>query len=334
MSQSPTATLGSMMTGYWISQSIYVVAKLGIADLVASGPQTAEQLAAASDVLPRPLYRVLRALASVGVFREDADGRFALTPLAEPLRSDVPESQRAMAIMLGEEQFVCWSRVLETVRTGQSTFRKIYGEPIFDWFAKHPQQAAVFDQAMVSAHGRETHAIADAYDFAQLNVLADVGGGNGSVIRGILKRNPKLRGMLCDLPNVIERAKPLVAQDGLSDRLQTVPTDFFESIPPGADAYLMRHIIHDWYDDDCLAILRNIHRAMQGKGRLLVIDSVIRPGNDADFSKLLDLNMMVVPGGKERTEEEFGELFTQAGFRLTRIVPTASDVSIVEGVPL
>lgn len=334
MTQTPAAALGPLMTGYWISQSIYVAARLALADRLKAGPQTVEALAAATDTQPDALYRLLRALASVGIFREDESRRFALTPTAELLQSDVEGSQRALAIMMGEEHFACWGELLYTVRTGKNAFEKIYGAPIFDWLSQHPEQAATFDRAMVSVHGRETGAMLAAYDFAPIGVLADVGGGNGSVLRGVLAKHPKMRGLLCDLPGVIERAKPLIAQDGLADRLQTVPTNFFESVPTGADAYLMRHIIHDWNDEQSLTVLRNIRRAIGPNGRLLVVESVIPPGNDPSFGKLLDLNMMVIPGGKERTEAEYRTLFAAADFRLASITPTQADVGVIEGRPV
>ena len=333
MTQPAPPTLGSMMSGFWISQSIYVAAKLGIADLVHEAPQTAEQLAAATDTQPEALYRLLRALASVGIFREDEQHRFVLTPNADLLRSDVKNSQRAMAIMSGEEQFVSWSEALYTVRTGKNAFEKVYGAPVFDWLSKHPEQAALFDRAMQSVHGRETAAMLDAYDFSTIRVLADVGGGNGSVLGSVLARHPQLRGMLCDLPGVIERAKSSLAKADFADRLRTVVTDFFVEVPSGADAYLMRHIIHDWDDEKSLRILQNIRRAMPADGRLLVVESVVPPGNDPSQAKLLDLHMMVVPGGKERTEEQYRELYQAAGFQLASITPTTAEVSVIEGRP-
>jgi hypothetical protein len=323
-----------MLTGYWVSQSIYAAAKLGLADLIQQGMQTAEQLAAKTDTQPAALYRLLRALASVGVFCEEEGGRFVMTPLAEQLRSDHPGSQRALAIMVGEEHFRCWGEILYSVRTGRPAFDKLFGEPIFDWLSKHAEQAAVFDAAMVAVHGRETGVMLDAYDFSEIGTLADVGGGNGSVLRAVLGRYPQMRGMLCDLSGVLERARPLVARDGLADRLQLMPTNFFESVPAGADAYLMRHIIHDWTDEQSAQILRNVRRAMGSAGRLLLVEGIIPPGNERDFSKLLDLNMLLIPGGKERTLAEYRQLYEAAGFQLTKVTPTKSEVSVIEGRPV
>jgi hypothetical protein len=330
----PGHLLNQMLTGFWLSQAIYVAAKLGLSDLLHQGPQTAAELAAKTSVQPEALFRLLRALASVGVYAEQPDGRFTMTPLAAELRSDVPSSKRALAIMSGEEHYASWGDLLYTVRTGKPAFDKVYGEPIFDWLSKHAEQAAIFDAAMVSVHGRETSAMVEAYDFSEIGTLADVGGGNGSVLRGVLAKNLNVRGMLCDLPGVLERAQPLIAAEGLAGRLQTFPTNFFDAVPPGADVYMMRHIIHDWTDEQSLIILRNIRKVIRDDGRLLVIESIIPPGNEPSFGKLLDLNMMVIPGGKERTEVEYRDLFAKAGFKLERIVPTAAEVSIIEGLPI
>jgi hypothetical protein len=330
---SPTAQFRRMLTGYWISQSLYVAAKLGLADLVKSGPRSAEDLAQATGTHAPSLYRLLRALASVGVFAEEHDRRFALTPLAECLRSDTAGSQRSLAIMMGEEHFACYGRLIDSVRTGETAFDKIYGTGVFDFLSAHPEQGRTFDEAMVGVHGEETAAMLAAYDFSGIGTLADVGGGNGSLLRATLEKHPQLRGMLVDLPNVVARAKANFAAAGLTDRCQAVTGNFFESVPGGADAYLMRHIIHDWDDQKASLILRNVHRALAGKGKLLLVEGVVRPGNDPSFTKLLDLTMLVMPGGKERTEAEYRELLAGAGFRLARIVPTESEISVIEAVP-
>ena len=203
--------------------------------------------------------------------------------------------------------------------------------PVFDFLSRHPEQAKVFDAAMVGVHGRETAALIEAYDLTGITVLADIGGGNGSLLTGVLRHYPALRGLLYDLPSVAERAQANVQAAGLADRCQVIGGSFFESVPSGADAYLMRHIIHDWDDAKAVTILRNVHRAIGEVGRLLVVEGVIPPGNDPSFVKLLDLTMLVVPGGKERTEDEYRALYQAAGFNLTRIVPTRTEVSVIEG---
>src|SRR5262245_4590103 len=234
--------LDQMLTGYWISQSIYAAAKFGIADLLKDGPKTAAELAAATATNPDALYRLLRALASVGIFREGESRRFSLTPLAEPLRSDVPGSKRALAMMMGDEQFRAWAEIDYSLRTGKVAFDKVFGKPAFDYLAEHPDKARIFDAAMVGVHGRESNAVLSAYDFSAIGVVADIGGGNGSQITEILKKQNKMKGILFDLPHVVERAKERIQASGLLDRCQLVPGSFFDAVPPGADAYILRHI--------------------------------------------------------------------------------------------
>ena len=328
----PQAQLGQMITGYWTSQAIYAAAKFGIADLLNDGPKSADELASATGTKSELLYRLLRALASVGIFAEEDGKRFSLTPLAEPLRSDVAGSQRSLALMMGDAQYRAWGNLADTVQTGDNAYEKIFGKPIFDHLAEQPEKARIFDAAMTGIHGRETGAILDAYDFSGINVIADIGGGNGSKITAILQKHPEMRGILFDLPHVVERARPHIEAAGLSDRCQLVDGDFFQSVPSGADAYVMRHIIHDWDDEKSLTILRNCQAIMSPGKRLLLIESVIPPGNDPFMGKFLDLTMMLIPGGKERTEEEYRELYDKAGFDLVRIVPTNTEVSVIEGI--
>ncbi len=322
--------LSGMINAYKIAQSIYVAARLEVADALAAGAQTAEQLAEANGAHAGSLYRVLRALASVEIFAEDDQRRFANTPMSELLRRDVEDSKWAWAMMMGEEHFACYGDLLGTVETGKPAFERIYGKPIFEYLAHNPRSAAIFDAAMVSVHGRETGVLAQAYDFSQFATLADIGGGNGSLLVGVLAEHPKVRGILFDLPHVVERAGDYLQKHGVADRVERVAGNFFESIPVTADAYLLRHIIHDWTDEQCLTILRNIHQTMSDDARLLVVESVIPPGNEPGFGKLLDVTMMLIPGGKERTEPEFRELFESAGFELTQIVPTGAEVSVIE----
>src|SRR4051812_14253685 len=259
MSQpTPQDQMARMITGYWTSQMVHVAAKLGLADHLAGGPRTADELAAATGTHARSLYRLLRALASVGIFSEGEGGRFTQSPLSERLRREVPGSQWAMAVMMGDEHYYAWGDLLESVRTGQAAFDRLYGKPIFEYLGEHPEQAKIFDAAMTSIHGRETGAMLDAYDLSDIRVLADIGGGNGSNLIGVLGRYPEMKGILFDLPHVVERAAAKLDQAGMSNRCEVVGGDFFASIPVQADAYFLRHIIHDWDDEKATLILRNV----------------------------------------------------------------------------
>lgn len=323
--------LAAMISGYWISQAIHVAAKLGIADRLVDGPAPADKLAQDLGCLPEPLHRLLRALSSIGIFAADNDGRYSLTPRAEFLRSDHPATIRPMAIMLGGVQYASWGELEYSLKTGKTGFSKLHGQGLFDYLGEHPEEAAVFDAAMTAIHGTETQAVLHAYPLNDAKRLVDVGGGNGSQLIEMLEFAPHLSGVLFDLPHVASRAEPLI-KSRLPGRCEAVGGSFFESVPAGGDVYLLRHILHDWYDEDCLRILRSIETVLPSTGRLLVIESVIRPGNEFDFGKWLDLTMLVAPGGKERTEEEFAALFAAADLRLARVVPTQSPVSVLEVV--
>jgi hypothetical protein len=330
----PSQQLMQMSMGSWISRAIYVSAKLRIADHLANGPLAAKELAVAAGVAPGPLYRVLHALASVGVFAQEADGRFRVNPLAAPLREDGLDSLWAAVVMLGEEQDRCWGDLLETVRTGEPAFERLYGRPIFEYLAERPEQARIFDAAMSNYSARELQAVLDAYDLSGVVTLADIGGGVGTKLARVLGGSPAMRGLLFDPPQVIERARPLLEAAGLSGRCDVRAGSFFETVPGGADAYLLGHIIHDWNDAKAGLILDNLRRAMPAGSRLLLIEYVVPEGGDgASFAKWLDLHMMVATDGRERTEAEYRRLFANHGFRLTRVVPTTTDISVVEAVP-
>jgi hypothetical protein len=275
----------------------------------------------------------MRALASLGIFTEDASGRFALTPVGECLRSGVPGSVRSLAIMRGEWQYETWGQLLYSIQTGQTAFDKLYGMPLFEYLSRNPDKGQLFDDAMTGVHGRETAAMLEAYDFSGIGTLADIGCGNGEVLCSVLKRYPGLRGVFFDLPAVAERTRANIDRAGLSGRSQVVAGSFFEAVPGGADAYFLRHIIHDWDDDRSITILRHCRQALGERGKLLVVEGLVPPGNEPALSKFYDLSMMVLPGGMERTEAEYRRLFEASGFRLTRIVPTASWISVLEGEP-
>ena len=322
--------LDQMITGYWVSQAIYAAAKFGIADFLKDGPRDVTDLAAETSTNAEALYRLLRALASVGIFAEGQPGEFSLTPLAEPLQSDVEGSKRALALMSGDEQFRAWAEIEHSIKTGQIAFDHVFGQPIFDYLSQNPDKARIFDAAMTGIHGRETADVLEAYDFSGIPMLVDIGGGNGMNIAALLQRYPEMKGQLFDLPHVVERAEERIVAEGVADRCQIVGGDFFEAVPSDADAYFMRHIIHDWDDEKALTILRNCHAAMPQDGKLLIVESVIPAGNEPFGGKLLDLVMLLIPGGKERTEQEYRALLDQAGFELTRIVPTETELSVIE----
>lgn len=328
--ESPTRTIAQMLNGQVLSQALHVAAKLQIADQLATAPQTAAELAGKSGTHAPSLYRLLRMLASLGIFREGDGGKFHLTPLAECLRKDVPESQWALAMMVGDEQFLAWSNLLYSVQTGGCAFEKTHGKPLFQFLGEHPEKARVFDAAMTSVHGRESAAMLDAYDLSGLQTFIDVGGGNGKTLISVLSRYPEMHGVLFDLPHVVAAAAPNFQAAGVDSRVKTIGGSFFEQIPAGGDAYLLRHIIHDWYDEQSTQILSTVRRAMQPGARLLIVESVILPGNEPSVGKMLDLVMMVLPGGMERTEEQYRTLLAGAGLQLTKIVPTSADVSVIE----
>jgi hypothetical protein len=331
--QTPWQQLVQMITGYWISRAIYVAAKLRIADHLKDGPRSAEELAAAARVAPGPLFRVLRALASVGVFAQQADGRFRLTPLAEPLREGGPDSLRAATVMLGEEQFSCWADLPATVRTGEVAFERLYGRPVFAYLGEHPEQSATFDAAMTAFGGRATQAVLDAYDLSDVRILADVGGGLGTNLARVLRHYPAMRGLLFDQPHVVARARPFLEAAGVADRCAVEGGDFFQTAPVGADAYMLGNIIHDWDDARAGVILDNLRRAMPAPARLLLVEYALLEGDGGSFARFLDVHIMGILGGRERTEEEFRQLLAAHGFRLTRVVRTAGDTAVIEGRP-
>jgi hypothetical protein len=319
------------MNRAWNTQGIWVAAELGIADLLTEGPLTAEALAEQTHTHSGALYRVLRALASVGVFSEDDQNRFSLTPTANLLRSDADCSQRSFAIMMGAEFHEAWGELLHSVRTGEPGFEKRFGMPFFEYMTGNPERHGIYDAAMTGVHGAETEPMLDAYDFSAFQTVVDIGGGNGLLLASVLKRYTALEGILFDLPVVADRAGSIVSGLGLSGRCRIEGGDFFVSVPAGIDAYVLRHIIHDWEDRDAITILQNCREAMNSDGRILVLEILIPPGNEPCFGKWLDLMMLLVLG-RERTEDQYRRLFSAAGLKLNRIIPTASEVSIIEGI--
>jgi ubiquinone/menaquinone biosynthesis C-methylase UbiE len=332
-STPPEMAMLQMTSGYWISQSIYAAAKLGIPDLLKDGPKSCEEIAAATGTKARALYRVMRALAQVGVFAEVQEGSFTLTPLSDCLRSDVPGSVRAITILFGEEQYKAWGDILYSMRTGESSFEHKFGMPVFQYYSQNPESGKIFNEAMTSGSDAEKAEVVKCYDFSTIHKLVDIGGGQGSFISSILKANPTLQGVLFDLPSVVEVAPDVISAEGVGDRCEIVGGSFYDSVPSGADAYILKHVLHDWDDETSLTILKNCHRAMAENGKLLVVEQVVPPGNEPALAKFMDVNMMMLhPGGCERTEAEYQALFEAAGFQLTKTIPTQAMVSVIEAV--
>jgi hypothetical protein len=332
-SDQPLATaLIQLITGSWVSQAIYVAAKLGLADLMKDGPKSCDDLADAVRADASSLRRLLRALSSVGVFAETDDGQFHLTPVAELLKSDAPYSMRAFATMISEDwHWPVWGKLLYSVRTGKSAFDHVHGVGPYEYFPHNPGAARLFDEAMTGFSAPAVKPILFAYDFSKYKKVIDVAGGNGNLIIPLLKINSETSAILFDLPHVIERTKGRIAEEGLTERCELVVGDLFQAVPEGGDLYIMKHIMHGFGDKDALSILRNCRRAMSGDARLLIIEMVISPSNNPSFGKLLDLEMLLI-GGAERTEAEYRTLLAEAGFKMTRVIPTGSAVSIVESV--
>jgi hypothetical protein len=327
----PHAQLIQMGTAYWVSRLVHLAAELCLADHLAQGPQTADVLAGVTRTHAPSLYRVMRTLASIGVLTEDAEHRFGLTPLGEALKTDAPGSARASILTLGGDYVArAWEQLSYSVQTGKPGFDKAHGAPIFDWLAAHPREASLFGETMIGFHGAEPAAVAAAYDFSGLSTVVDVGGGTGNLITTILGKQSGPRGVHFDLPHVVPEASALIQSRRLTERVTMQSGSFFESVPAGGDAYLLSHVIHDWNEEQCSTILGNCRRAMKPGSRLLIIEMVLPPGDAPHPGKLLDMMMLVGPGGQERTAEEYRVLLGKSGFRLTRVIPTASAVSIVE----
>jgi hypothetical protein len=327
----PHAVLIQMATAQWVSRMLFVAAKLGLADLLAKGPKAAEELAGPTQTHARSLHRLLRALANLGVFADDGKGRFSLTPLGDALRSGAPGAARPTILTLASNWVSqSFDNLLYSVQTGKPGFDKAMGMPIFDWLAKNPEAASLFSDTMVGFHGEEPAAVAAAYDFSGLSTIVDVGGATGNLISAVLAKNPSAKGILYDLPHVVRDAGALLQSRGVAGRVTIESGSFFERVPSAGDAYMLSHIIHDWTEEQCLTILGHIKRALKPGGRLLIIEMVLPPGNAPHPGKMLDIMMLVGPGGQERTESEYGELLAKAGFRLRRVVPTPSAVSVVE----
>ncbi|MCA1624213.1 MAG: acetylserotonin O-methyltransferase [Acidobacteria bacterium] len=330
----PEAQLMQLVGGSFISQATYVAAKLGLADLMKEKPQTIEELAKETETHERSLYRVLRTLASVGAFREVEPKVFANTPVSETIRTDVPGSLRDMAIWMGEEpHWRVYGEMLHSVKTGKVAWEQVHGTEVFPYlFEQNRELGEIFNRAMTSFSHVTIPAILEAYDFSGAKTVADIAGGYGHLLAAVLRKNQHLKGVLFDMPIVLEGAPALLEKEAVSERVEIVAGDFFTEIPVKADVYLLKHIIHDWDDERSVKILQNIAATMNEGGKALILETVISAGNEPHFGKILDLEMMVSPGGIERTEEEYSEILAQSGLKLSRIIPTKSPLSIVEAI--
>jgi hypothetical protein len=334
VAQQETEHLNRIMTSAALSRAVCTIAELGVADLVqTSQPQPVEHLARATKTHEASLYRILRFLASHGLFQETENRHFDHTPLSASLRTDAPGSYRAGAQMF-HHLFAGWDGLHHSVQTGEPGFNKVFGTPVFDYIQAHPEMGPIFDAGMSSLNFYETAAMLDAYDFTGINVLADIGGGNGSLLSAALARYPNMKGILFDLGHVVGRAKEKLKDAGLADRCTVMAGSFFESIPAGADAYLFRHIIHDWTDKQCMQILGHCRKAILANGKLLIVDCVVPAGNALSPSKDLDMTMLAFPGGQERTEAQFRSLLKASGFELKSITRTTTMINVVEGKPV
>ena len=327
----PQAQLMQMAMGFMMSDLLGTAVKLKLADHLADGPKTAEELAGPTGTHAPSLYRLLRTLSSHGLFAEDGERRFALTALSEPLRTGAPGSVKTSVQMITGDLFQrTFANLTYSVQTGKTAFEKEFGANIFEYLSTRPDDASMFSDLMVGFHGPETAAVAAAYDFSGVGAIADIGGATGNMITTILAKNPEAKGLIYDLPHNEAAALALVGSRGMSERVKFEAGNFFESVPEGYDAYLMSHIIHDWSEEQCLTILTNCRRAMGPKSRLLIVEFVLPPGNEFHPGKMTDMIMLAVPGGEERTEQQYRELLAKAGFRLERVVPTNSAASVVE----
>lgn len=327
----PHVQLIQMGTGGAVANVVHIAARIGLADQLADGPKSAVELAGPLALHAPSLHRLMRTMASLGLLTEGERLRFSLTRLGEALKSDAPDSARSTLLMTGSSWVGSgFANLLYSLQTGRTGFEKAQGMAFFDYLAQHPEDASVFSAAMVGLHGAEPPAVAAAYDFSTFRTVVDVGGASGNMLAAILARHPEPRGLLFDRPHVVVDAEQLLRAH--SDRVTVEAGDFFRSVPSGGDAYMLSHILHDWSDDECLTILGNCRKAMNRDGRLLIVEMVLPPGDAPHPGKILDMVMLVLVGGQERTEVEYGRLLDTAGFRLNRVVATHSPVSVVEAV--
>ena len=331
--QPPAPSVLDLISTAWVVQGVYTATKLGIIEALRDGPQSADAVAKTVDANPDAVYRLMRMLASRGIFIHRRDRRFALAPMGEALRIDAPDSIRGYVLFVGDPlHWEHWGQLSQSVRTGRCAIEELRGKPTFEWLEDVPELAAVFNDGMTAVSKMETPVVVAAYDFSPFGTIVDVGGGHGLLLTAILRQSPDSRGILFDAESVVEGAPAVLERAGVSARCTAVGGSFFESVPCGGDAYVLKHIIHDWDDEKSLQILRNVRAAMNPDGKLLIVETVVPDDDREHLSKLLDLEMLVAATGRERTEAEYAKLLSQAGFRHTRTVGTVGPASIVEAV--
>lgn len=332
---SPSGRMMGLINGYLVSQALYVTATLGVADLLRNGPRSAEALAAATGTKAEPLYRLLRALAAIGVFHEDGERQFTLTDMGACLRTDAPEPVGGYAAYISRPySWAAAGELLHSIRTGESAFRHVHGTDTWSYRAQHPDEEAIFDRAMTDISRQTAPGVVAAYPFGTFERIIDVGGGTGALLAAILAANPTVRGVLFDQKEVVGRARPLLEAAGVAERCERISGSFFERVPAGGDAYMMKSILHDWDTDEAVAILRVCRAAMAPGAKLLAIDRVIGSPNERPVGKFTDIAMLMQHGARERTEDEFAALYAAAGLELTRIVPATHDFCVIEGEPV
>jgi hypothetical protein len=329
----PHAQLIQMARSYWISKIVYAAAKLSLSDHLAAGPRSAADLAGPTGTKATALHRLMRSLAGLGLLTQVDEQRFATTALGAALQTGAPGAARSSVLTLAGPWFVAaFEEIMHSLATGETGFEKAMGMPVFDYLGQHPAEASMFSETMVGVHGAEPQAVAEAYDFSGFQLVADVGGATGNLLSTVLAHHPGPRGILFDMPHVVRDAPALLKKYGVENRVTITPGSFFETVPAGADAYLLSHVIHDWSEEQCLAILGNCRKAMKPGSRLLLIEMVLPDGDTPHPGKILDIVMLVGPGGQERNEAEYASLLAKAGFRLTRVVPTVTAASVIEAV--
>jgi hypothetical protein len=328
----PHAVLLNLANGQLATHAIAAAANLKIADILKDGPRSAQEIAELVGAHDRSTYRLLRALASIGVLEEQSGQMFSLTTVGDCLRTDLPGSLSGAAKFFGAGwHTTALSNLLHSVKTGESAFEQIYGEGVFEWLSKHKEEGACFNEGMTGLSKFDSEAVARAYDFAGLNKIADLGGGHGLFLAAILSANPGLSGLVYDLPGVVDGAKRVVTEAGLNSRCEVTAGDFFKTVPAGYDAYILKYILHDWDDDSCVTILKHCAKGLNPKGRVLVVEQVIPPNGEPSFANLIDLAMLTMTtAGRERTESEYVTLFAKAGLTFVRTVRTDSPASVIE----